>query len=96
MRGYIPGHARAYTLWAVVGFTLLTFIFSRDARMAFGVPLLMTGLFVADQATHLAQANHVSDALTPIEQLMQRYYVVSVFMGTLVALGGLILITYRS
>lgn len=58
-----------------------------------GTILLVGGMFLADQATHLAQENHTDVRLTAIERAMHAYRWLFVFIGVPMAVAGVLLIT---
>ncbi len=88
----IPGHVRAHTLWVcillmtVVGFT------THSILAVVGVALLVLGMFLGDQATHLNQENHQGIQPTWIENQQQKHRWLFVLLGSLLAVIGLLMI----
>lgn len=87
----IPGHVRAQTWWVALAFAIATFCVTSSVAQAVGAVLLVFGMFLGDQATHLGQENHQGVQSTWIEEQMQSHRVLFVILGFFVSLGGLLL-----
>jgi hypothetical protein len=86
----IPGHVRAYSLWICLLLSGIAYAVTHSAFSTLGVALVVLGIFLGDQATHLAQENHQGVQPTWIEGQMQKHRWVFVFLGTFVAVIGLL------
>ena len=92
MKRIIPGHLRAYTSWVILLFVTVTLFVTRNGIQTFGVLCLLFGLFIGDQATHLAQADHSAPPPTSLERGLQQNRGLFVLSGTTLALWGLLMI----
>ncbi|OGI76484.1 hypothetical protein A3C67_00045 [Candidatus Nomurabacteria bacterium RIFCSPHIGHO2_02_FULL_42_19] len=87
MLSQIPGHVRAYT-WVIALVALASSIFTRQWHTGLGMILVVAGMFLGDQATHLSQENHAGMAATWIESEMQYHTRLFQCLGiVVVALG---------
>ncbi len=90
MARHIPGHFRAITVWVLLVVGLVTWITTGNLRPVVGMAVMVLGIFVADQATHLAQ-HHDEVPPTWVEQIIQRHHWPSVIVSLVLALVGLYL-----
>ena len=91
MFNWIPGHARAYTIWVALLLGTVVFISTSNMAKTTGIVLLVFGLFVADQATHLAQ-HHDEAPPTMLERTWQLSKWEWVITGTFTAVVGVLLL----
>jgi hypothetical protein len=93
MRSYIPGHARAFTWILLVITGCVAYGFKNELNAVVGIFLIISGAFIGDQATHLAQMDHKEGSLTWIERQLQRHRWASVIIGLFIsALGTAIVV----
>ena len=85
---WIPGHFKAYTSWLIPILVWAAILRTNNPSGPLGVGLIITGAFLGDQATHLAQKNHSEEQLTLIETLMRKYRWPFVILGTTIAVIG--------
>lgn len=71
MQDIIPRHLKANTWVVMIIFSAVTFAIKRNTDAMIGAWLVVAGMFIADQTTHLSQENHADSALTPVEKVMQ-------------------------
>jgi hypothetical protein len=88
----IPGHFRAFTFWACLILGFITYWTTNSPVSVLGIELLLLGLFLGDQATHLSQEDHSALPPTKIEKLMQNYKFPFVIIGLILSSIGLFLI----
>ena len=88
-----PGHARAYTLWLALILAVTSFLVTGQLATAIESIFLVFGIFLADQATHLAQEDHSKSPSTALERFMQKYRLTSIILGTSIAIISLVLIS---
>lgn len=84
----MPGHFKAYTLWLSLLFFISSTIYLGGIQVPIGFVLVIVGLFIGDQATHLAQADHSAPPPTIIERWMQNNPNFAKLLGTITALLG--------
>jgi hypothetical protein len=88
----IPGHAKAYTLWLLLILTIGVFAATGSWLKAMWTIFLVLGIFLADQAVHLAQEDHSAPPATAIEKFMQSQKIICIILGTAIALVSLLLL----
>ena len=92
MLKHIPGHMRAITVLAIALALVAVYLKTGVSWKLLGTPMIVLGLFLADQATHLAQNDHKAPASTWIEQQMQRYRIEFVVAGLMSMAVGFLLV----
>jgi len=88
----VPGHFRAYNVWLFLGLALVAYVQTRSLFTVAGLLFLIIGIFLGDQATHLAQADHSALPPTWIEKELQSYRWIYTFLGVIIAAVGLTMI----
>jgi hypothetical protein len=91
----IPGHARAYDLWLAALFALVAWLKIGTWLAAFGALLIVVGLFLGSQATHLAQMHRGDLPPSWLERHMQHWRWIYVVAGAATALTGLNMLLVR-
>ncbi len=71
MLKYVPGHFRTLTFWLAIGLASSMYLATGRIGPVLGSVMLVLGLFLADQTTHLAQMDHSAPPPAFIEKLMQ-------------------------
>lgn len=84
----MPGHFKVYTFWLSLFLFVGSTMYLGVIQVPIGFAFVVVGLFIGDQATHLAQADHSAPAPTAIERWMQRNPNLAKLLGTMVALMG--------
>src|SRR3989344_3368003 len=91
-KSIVPGHFWAITLPLLIVLTVVASIARRGDSFFFGADLrvivMVLGMFIADQATHLAQEAHSDPAPTWIERFMQHHKFLCQVVGVGVAALG--------
>jgi hypothetical protein len=87
MKNLIPGHVRAFTWMLALTVGVVTLAVTGKLSATVGMLLVVTGAFLGDQATHLAQEDHAGTPPTWLERQQQRHR--AVFVGLGLVLAGL-------
>ncbi len=80
----IPGHFRAITGLAMIFAAVATYYATGRIWPVVSIEMAILGLFLTDQATHLAQGEHSRPAPTAIEQFMQRNKIFCQTLGLII------------
>lgn len=84
----VPGHFRAYTFWLALVLAFIAWLTTGNAKASVGVVTMIIGVFLGDQTTHLAQADHSAPPPTWIERQMQRHKGLFIGFGSGLAVAG--------
>lgn len=84
----IPGHMKAVTWILGTVLSVVAYAATGEVSSVVGVLMLVLGMFIADQATHLAQ-HHEDEPPTWLECQLQFYPRYSVAVGLALAAAGL-------
>lgn len=95
MRRIIPGHVRAHTVWITIALSITVYVETHRWFSVLGVVLLTAGMFLGDQAVHLAQMDHGGPPPTWIERQQQKYPKMFVLLGFLLGAAGITIILFR-
>jgi uncharacterized membrane protein HdeD (DUF308 family) len=90
MHPIFPGHAKAIT-W-IIALIAAFVVFARTGNLVqvLGILVLIKGMFLADQATHLDQEAHSEPAPTSLERFLQHYKWTGIFVGLILIVLGLV------
>ena len=92
MKTIIPGHIRAYTLWLFLVLAVVAIVKTREWSTVLGLFFLIFGIFLGDQATHLAQMDHSDVPPTWLERQQQEHRYVFLVVSLVMAVVGLTMI----
>lgn len=89
MNEIIPGHAKAITWLLALIALVVTYARTGNWIQVAGALVFIVGIFIADQATHLAQKAHSEPAPTLFERWLQKHKAIAIFAGCLLLVLGL-------
>ena len=84
-----PGHFKAYTIWLFIILGITVYFETKNLTKVFDLFLLIFGMFIGDQATHLAQKDHSAIPPTLIERHLQKHPYPHIIAGLIMAVIGL-------
>lgn len=88
---FIPGHFRAFSGWFLLLVSLVSYFLTGKPRVFVGLVLIFIGAFLGDQATHLHQADHSALPPTALERWLQRYRLLAIGLGCVLAVVGCVI-----
>lgn len=92
MKNTIPGHFKAITWVLILIASFVVYSRTGNWTQVIGGILIIKGMFLADQATHLDQEAHSHPAPTSIERFLQKHKWTGILAGIILMVVGIILL----